>query len=180
MQKNIFFTAALVLGLTGCLGGGSYPAAHSAAGGADNAAMIGNVIHALGGAPAQTAVPQQTAQGGLAGILGAVGGQGNANVNVQEIAQGLLANQCSSYIAGQPMWQTARLALGNQAQYFESRICDCATRETMRTMTPDQLTQLGMSAVGGQAAMTQAAAGMLSQTAMTCMQQLVGQGLMPR
>ena len=207
----------LSLGLAGCMGGtGGYPAAQGSAnnvamlgnvisalggtqgnaaaaapamqGGANNAAMLGNVIGALAGAqnpvPAQQAYGQNYAQNyspnyaqqnQMGGILGTIGGQGNLNGVIQNV----MVNQCGAYINSQPMWQTARMALGNQAQHWQNQICQCATQEAMNNMSAEQLTQLGMSAVGGQAAMTQATAGLLSQTATACLQRFAAQGALP-
>lgn len=163
----------------GALGGQTqnpYPATTTQ----NNANMLGTVIGALGG---QTQAPVQNYgqnygqnNNTLANVLGAVGGQGNLN----GVVQGVLVNQCGAYIRNQPMWQTARMALGNQAQYWEGQVCQCATQEAMNNMTAEQLTQLGMSATSGQAAMSQATANLLSQTAMNCLQRIVGQGGMMR
>lgn len=200
-KKMCILSSALILGA--CVSGGNYPAAQTnAASGMDNAALVGQVINALatpqqpqnayiapnanngnmlGGVIGALAAPQQApaqhygqpyAQPNTLGsVLGAMGGQGNVNA----LIQGVMVNQCRSYINNQPMWQTARMALGNQAQHWEGQICQCATQEAMNTMTAEQLAQLGMSAVGGQAAMTQATAGLLSQTAMNCTQRIARQ-----
>lgn len=120
------------------------------------------------------AQPQAYPQNQAAGILGAAGGQGGLNVIIRDV----LANQCGIYLGSQPVWQSARAALGNQAQYWEGQICQCASQEALNSMTAEQLAQLGMSASGGQAAIGQAAVGLLAQTAMTCLQRLSPQ-LMP-
>ena len=254
MQKNVLLATAVAVLLSGCLGGGTYPAAQTGAG-QDNAALIGSVITAMAGAQtantqpvygqqgyvqqayaqntqnnqmanvigtltgAQTAntqpvyapqgYAQNTQNNQMASVIGALTGAQTANtqpvyapqgygqnnqianvlgtmnapggMNVNQLATGVLTNQCVSYINTQPMWQSARMALGNQAQAWEGQICQCASQETLAQMNNQQLNQLAMSAAGGQAMLTQNVMGLMSQTAMSCLQRSLSQNmLMPR
>lgn len=111
----------------------------------------------------------------LAGVIGGMGGAGGMNVNA--MLEGVIVNQCRGYINSQSMWQTAKMALGNQAGHWENQICQCASQETMRQMTAEQLGQLAMGMSGGQGGMSQTAINLIGRSASNCLQRLSMQGM---
>ena len=105
----------------------------------------------------------------VAAMLGGCSNYQGGNL-MQHAARDMLIHQCHDNINRQPLWQSAKMVLGAEAQRWENRICQCTAEEAAQQMGMQQIVQLG----SGQ--MDQALVNLTAQAAVNCYERFAAQG----
>ncbi|MDO4777488.1 MAG: hypothetical protein Q4A06_08550 [Cardiobacteriaceae bacterium] len=102
-------------------------------------------------------------------MLGGCSGYQGGNL-MQHAARDMLIHQCHDNINRQPLWQSAKMVLGAEAQRWENRICQCAAEEAAQQMGMQQIVQFS----SGQT--DQALVNLTAQAAVNCYQRFAAHG----
>lgn len=57
----------------------------------------------------------------------------------EQLAATWLNQECHGYIEKQRIWQLGKIALGHQAAYYKTQVCQCASQTAAKNMTTEQM-----------------------------------------
>lgn len=81
----------------------------------------------------------------------------------QQFAATWLNQECHSNIEQQQIWQLGKIALGNRAEEVKYKICQCASQESVKNITTEQ-----MIGLANEQQRTQILVEMLAPTIVNC------------